>query len=77
VGVGFWRDTGRCGRWGCDWDGEPHDSGTGVFVRGLFGFEWYPKTTRFGVFGELGPSIIVSPGTGGTLDIDIGGRYYF
>lgn len=77
AGLGFWRNTADCGRWGCDRGTAKGDSGAGGFIRGLFGFEWYPKTTRFGVFAELGPNIILAPGTGATLDADIGGRYYF
>lgn len=76
-GVGFWRQNGDCGRWNCSWDSNRTGSGTGVFIRGLFGFEWSPNHTPFGVFGELGPSILLTPGTGGTLDVGVGGRYYF
>jgi hypothetical protein len=74
-GVGFWSSTDACGHWACGWDN--HESGSAVFIRGLAGVEWYPAPTRFGVFGELGPSILVAPHTWGTVDVNIGGRYYF
>lgn len=78
-GVGFWRTTGSCGHWGCDWDTSNRGtrSGTGFFIRGIAGVEWYPHGTRFGVFAEVGPSIMITPGTWGTLDVGTGGRYYF
>jgi hypothetical protein len=74
-GVGFWHDSYECGRWGCARRSD--DSGTGIFIRGLCGFEWYPRTTRFGVFTELGPTFMFAPSTGGSLDLGVGGRYYF
>lgn len=75
AGIGTWNDSYDCGRWKCD--RRRDDSGTGVFVRALFGFEWFPARTRFGVFAELGPTLLLAPDTGGSLDIGVGGRYYF
>ncbi len=75
AGVGTWNDSYDCGRWKCNLRRE--DSGTGVFLRALFGFEWFPARTRFGVFAELGPTLLLAPDTGGSLDIGLGGRYYF
>lgn len=75
LGIATWNDSYDCGRWKCDRRRE--DSETGVFLRALFGFEWFPARTRFGVFAELGPTLLFAPGTGGTLDIGVGGRYYF
>ena len=75
AGVGFWNDDYECGRWGCD--RRRDDSGTGVFLRAIVGFEWFPATTRFGVFAELGPTFLIIPDTSGDLDIGVGGRYYF
>jgi len=76
-GLGFWNSANGCGHWNCSWDSEHANSGIGLFVRGLVGAEWYPAPSRFGLFGELGPSIMLIPGTWGALDFDIGGRYYF
>lgn len=75
VGIGFWDNSYECGRWGCG--RRRDDSGTGVFLRGLVGFEWFPSTTRFGVFLELGPTFLLIPDTAGDLDIGLGARYYF
>ena len=76
-GLAFWDNRGTCGHWSCDWNDNNHDTGTAVFLRGVAGVEWYPIHTRFGVFGELGPTILVSPGMWATADIAVGGRYYF
>lgn len=76
-GVGFWNGYGACGHWECDWSSHTSNSGAGLFIRGVSGVEWYPQTTRFGVFGELGPTIMIVPGTWGTIDVAVGGRYYF
>jgi hypothetical protein len=71
-GLAFWNN---CGSWNCN---QPSTtSGNGIFLRGLVGFEWYPPTTQFGFFAELGPTILISPGTYGAFDIGFGGRYYF
>jgi hypothetical protein len=76
AGLGFWSDSYDCGRWKCDQ--RTTDSGTGVFLRGVVGFEWYPiEPPKFGFFAELGPTILLIPSTSGTFDIGIGGRYYF
>jgi len=74
-GIGYWNDSYRCGRWDCD--RRNTDSGTGLFVRAIFGFEWYPLRTRFGVFGEAGPTFLFAPSTSASLDVGVGGRYYF
>ncbi|MGE4132859.1 MAG: hypothetical protein AB7F86_14560 [Bdellovibrionales bacterium] len=74
-GIGFWSDSYECGRWHCHRHSD--DSGTGVFIRGLVGFEWYPAPTRFGVFGELGPTLLFTPHSGSGIDVGVGGRYYF
>jgi len=74
-GVAFWDDTYDCGRWHCD--RRPRQRESGVFIRGLAGVEWYAAPTRFGVFGELGPTILLSPASGSGLDIGVGGRWYF
>ncbi len=75
AGISFWSDSYDCGRFGCD--RRRDDSGTGVFIRALLGFEWVPATTRFGVFAEIGPSFLIVPEVDGDLDIGIGARYYF
>lgn len=75
AGIGFWDDDYECGRWHCD--RRRRDDATGVFIRGLFGFEWYAKPTRFGVFAELGPTILLAPDSGSGLDVGVGGRWYF
>jgi hypothetical protein len=74
-GIGFWSDSYNCGHWRCD--RRTTSSGSGFFLRALAGFEWFPKPTRFGVFAELGPTFLLTPTTSGSLDIGIGGRYYF
>ncbi len=74
-GVGFWSDSYECGRYDCG--RRKSESGTGVFVRGLVGFEWYPAPTQFGVFAEIGPTFLLTPSTAGRLDLGVGGRYYF
>lgn len=75
LGVGLWDDSYECGRWGCD--RRTDNSDIGVFIRALVGFEWFPSTTRFGVFAEIGPTLLITPDFNGSLDIGIGGRYYF
>lgn len=75
VGLDFWSDSYECGRWNCSKRTE--NSGTGVFLRGLFGFEWVPPTTRFGLFAEIGPTLLIAPSTYTSLDISLGCRYYF
>ncbi len=75
AGIGFWDDSYDCGRFGCD--RRRDDSGTGVFIRALLGFEWVPAATRFGIFAEIGPSFLIVPDVDGDLDIGIGARYYF
>jgi hypothetical protein len=74
-GVGFWKDSYECGRWKCS--GRNTDTGTGIFLRGFFGMEWMPSSTRFGIFGEAGLTMLVSPGIGTGVDAAVGGRYYF
>lgn len=74
-GVATWSDSYECGRWSCD--RRTRRSGTGVFLRGLFGFEWFPNPTQFGVFAELGPTFLLTPSVNGSFDLGIGGRYYF
>lgn len=73
-GVSSWNNRVGCGRWGC----EPAvDSGVSMFVRGAFGAEWLPPDPPFGLFAEIAPVITVGPRSGGGLDLQIGGRYYF
>lgn len=74
-GVGFWSDSFECGRYDCD--RRSSKSGTGLFLRGLAGFEWFPSPTQFGVFAELGPTLLLTPSTTGRLDLGVGGRFYF
>lgn len=74
-GIAFWDDSYECGRWGCDRRRERE--GTGIFLRGLVGFEWFAAPTRFGVFGELGPTVLIAPDIAADLDVGVGGRYYF
>ena len=73
-GFEFWGNGRECGQWSC---GRDYPSGAGLFIRGLVGFEWFPSPTRFGVFAELGPAILLTPRTTGALDLNVGGRYYF
>jgi hypothetical protein len=75
-GVGFWDESYYCGRWDCA--RQPHrKKGSGLFLRGIFGFEWYPLHTQFGVFAEVGPTTLLTPSISTTLDAAVGGRYYF
>ena len=74
-GFGTWSGSDECGRWKCT--RRTSDSGTGVFLRGFFGFEWFPLRTRFGVFAEAGPTLLLTPSTSASLDVGVGGRYYF
>lgn len=75
IGVGFWRDSYECGRWRCG--RQSGDSGSGFFARGFFGMEWMPSSTRFGVFGEGGLMLLLTPGTSTGIEASVGGRYYF
>lgn len=75
AGVGWWDDEWECGRFHCDRRFRSH--ATGIYIHGMFGFEWFPRTTRFGVFGEAGPTVLISPDHGSRLDIEVGGRFYF
>lgn len=75
AGVVFWDDSYECGRWGCDRQREKTD--TGFFIRGFAGFEWFADPTRFGVFAEVGPTILFTPETDTDFDVQVGGRYYF
>jgi hypothetical protein len=73
-GLSFWSGP-ICSRYYC---GSLYtSSGTGVFIRGFFGAEWYAGQAPFGVFAELGPTIGIVPGFGSGLDLGIGGRYFF
>lgn len=74
AGLGFWNDDHSCGHWSCS---DVHHSGTGLFARGIAGFEWYAMPTRFGLFFELGPTLMVVPNAWGTFDVAFGARYYF
>lgn len=74
-GVVFWDDSYECGRWGCDRRTDKTE--TGIFLRAFAGFEWFAAPSRFGVFVELGPTILFAPETDTDFDIQIGGRYYF
>jgi hypothetical protein len=76
-GAGFWDRKDECGRWNCKWNPESTGSGNGFFLRLLVGLEWYPKRSPFTVFGEVGPSYMWYPTNGNTIDVNIGGRYYF
>ena len=74
-GLGFWNGSNdNCGRWRCDGQSS---SASGLFIRGLVGLEWHANPTRFGVFAEVGPSILLVPRTEGSLEFGTGGRYYF
>lgn len=74
-GIAFWDDSYECGRFGCD--RRTRRTSSGVFIRGLVGLEWYAAPTRFGVFGELGPTILFAPVSASGLDAEVGGRFYF
>jgi len=74
-GIAFWDDSYDCGRWGCNRRRER--TSTGIFLRGLVGLEWFAAPTRFGVFGELGPTFLFTPASASGLDVGIGGRFYF
>ena len=73
-GMGFWSSREGCGRWTCSGNAT---SGSGLLVRGFFGFEWLPPKVPFGVYAEAGPTLNFGDRTGGVLDILVGGRYYF
>jgi hypothetical protein len=74
-GVMFWDNSYECGRFGCDRHSGKTE--TGVFVRGFAGFEWYAAPTKFGVFAEVGPMILLTPDTDTDFDVQVGGRFYF
>lgn len=74
-GVAFWNNSYSCGRWGCDRKATKTESG--VFLRAFAGFEWFAAPTRFGVFAELGPTILFTPSQATDFDVQIGGRFYF
>lgn len=46
-------------------------------MRGFFGVEWFPGHPPFGIFAEIGPTIGIVPGVGGTIDFGTGARYFF
>jgi hypothetical protein len=73
AGVGFWNRSESCNRWRC----SSRTSTNQLFIRGLFGGEWYPPPVQLGVFVEVGPSIGVTPEGGGSIDVSTGARYYF
>lgn len=75
-GVAFWQNrSDYCWRYYC---GTSYaSSSSGVFVRGFFGVEWFPAKPPFGVFAEIGPTIGIIPGFGGTIDFGTGARYFF
>jgi hypothetical protein len=75
AGMAFWESSHICGRWNCA--RTSGKTGSGVYVHGMFGVEWYPLHTRFGVFGETGPVTLLSPSNTTTLEVGAGGRYYF
>ncbi len=77
LGVGLWVRTDTCGRWNCSWDANSTGAGNGFFGRLVVGTEWNPARTRFGVFGEVGPSFTLYPSGGKAFDVAVGGRYYF
>jgi len=76
VGAGFWTRADSCGRWDCNWTVGASGTGTGFLARVVVGSEWYPLRTRFGVFAEIVPSFMLFP-NGDTIDVGVGGRYYF
>jgi hypothetical protein len=76
AGMGFWDRLDTCGRWNCHWNQGSTGTGTGLFLRSIFGMEWYPGKSRFGIFAELVPSYMWYP-NGSAFDGGIGGRYYF
>lgn len=73
AGLAIWSHVESCGRFAC----KSKDSGTAIFVRAPIGTEWYPEDPRIGVFLEIAPVLAIVPGFGGTVDFQIGGRYYF
>lgn len=52
------------------------DNEVGVGVRGLVGIDFYPTSSPFEIFFEMGPLIGLAPNTGGALDIALGFRFY-
>jgi hypothetical protein len=76
-GVGFWDRKDTCGRWNCHWNADSTGSGDGFFLRAVAGLEWAPKKHRYSVFAEVAPSFLWYPDNGHTLDVHVGGRYYF
>lgn len=52
------------------------DNEVGVGVRGLVGIDFYPSSSPFEIFLELGPLIGFVPNTGSALDAAIGFRFY-
>jgi hypothetical protein len=74
-GLGVWSHNIHCTRWGCN--NSNTNAATEIYVHALFGAEWRPSAPAFGVFAELGPSIGLIPYVGGTVDVQVGGRYYF
>lgn len=52
------------------------DHGVGIAVRGIVGVDFYPGSTPFEIYLELGPLLGLIPETGGALDVALGFRFY-
>lgn len=52
------------------------DRGVGVAVRGIVGIDFYPGSSPFEIYFELGPLLGFIPKTGGALDLALGFRFY-
>lgn len=52
------------------------DKGIGAAVRGIVGIDFYPSSSPFEIYFELGPLIGLIPEPGGALDVALGFRFY-
>lgn len=52
------------------------DNEVGVGVRGLVGIDFYPGSSPFEIFFEMGPLIGFVPETGSAFDVAVGFRFY-
>lgn len=52
------------------------DDRLGIGVRGLVGIDFYPSSSPFEIFFEMGPLIGIAPGVGAALDVAVGFRFY-
>ena len=52
------------------------DDEIGIGVRGLVGVDFYPSSSPFEIFFEMGPLLGLAPETGSAFDVAVGFRFY-